>query len=200
MKIFIFYLLFLWTFQSISQSSYSIAVISARKVKEAELLDAKKGILTAEDLSYFKGLNYFFIDTNYVVQAQFRKSVGKKFEMPTSTERKPIYRKYGCLSFNINGKPFQLTVYQNMELKGNKGYKNYFFVPFRDLTCGDMSYGGGRYLDLILEKTQTEITLDFNLAYNPYCAYSHRYSCPIPPEENTLNIFLYSGEKKPILK
>lgn len=185
---------------SFSQYSYSDSLIAERKTKESELLDPKKGILTAEDLKHFETLHYFFIDTSYIVHARFEKAIGKKFEMPTSTDRKPIYRQYGYLYFKLDGKEQKLTVYQNMELKSKKEYRNYFFVPFRDSTSGGMTYGGGRYLDLTLAKKQTNVVLDFNLAYNPYCAYSHRYSCPIPPEENKLSVFVYSGEKTPIYK
>ncbi len=180
------------------QSNYSDSLIAERKKKEQELTDPAKGVLTEEDLTHFKTLHYFFIDTNYRVKARFEKSIGEKFEMPTSTERKPIYRRFGYLYFELNGTKQRLTVFQNMELRTKKEYKNYFFVPFRDSTSGDMTYGGGRYLDLTILKNQTEVLLDFNLAYNPYCAYSHRYSCPIPPEENKLDIFIYSGEKSPI--
>ena len=199
MKLLLTFLLF-YSIQPFAQNSYSDSVISERKTKEADLLTIQKGILSSEDLLHFDGLHYFFIDTTYIVKAKFEKSVGKKFKMPTSTERMPVYRKYGYMHFVLNGKSLRLTVYQNMELKGKKEYKNYFFIPFKDLTCGGISYGGGRYLDLTLLKNQTETLLDFNLAYNPYCAYSHRFSCPIPPEENTLNVFLYSGEKTPFTK
>jgi|TARA_R110000737_G_scaffold182215_1_gene205588 uncharacterized protein (DUF1684 family) len=200
MKLFLVLVFTLSTLYSYSQTSYFDSIISERKSKEIELLNPVKGILTEEDLNHFEGLHYFYIDSSYIVEAKFEKSIGKKFEMPTSTERTPIYRRYGYLKFNLNGKELQLTVYQNLELKGIKKYKNYFFVPFRDMTSSKMTYGGGRYLDLTMDKNQIEVIVDFNLAYNPYCAYSHRYSCPIPPEENTLKTFIYSGEKTPFYK
>jgi uncharacterized protein (DUF1684 family) len=183
-----------------SQNTYTDSIIEERKSKEMDLLDSKKGILTEVDLQHFESLNYFFTDTSYIFIAKFEKSIGKKFKMPTSTDRMPIYRRYGYLRFNYRGKEHQLTVYQNMELKGKKKYKNYYFIPFRDMTSGIMTYGGGRYIDMTIEKDQTILKLDFNKAYNPYCAYSHRYSCPLPPEENKLSFFVYSGEKTPIYK
>ncbi|MDG1428784.1 MAG: DUF1684 domain-containing protein, partial [Crocinitomicaceae bacterium] len=71
------------------------------------------------------------------------------------------------------------------------------FIPFRDKTSRHETYGGGRYLDVQIPDRDM-MHLDFNLAYNPYCAYSHRYSCPIPPEENTLNVSILAGEKTPL--
>ena len=84
-----------------------------------------------------------------------------------------------------------------MRLKKEKEYKDYLFLPFRDGTSRKESYGGGRFLDLKKPKGKT-IHIDFNLAYNPYCAYSHRYTCPIPPPENELTIEIKAGEKTPI--
>lgn len=185
---------------SFSQVGYTDSIIKNRKAKESEILDPKNGILNEEDLKNFESLHFFFIDTNYVVQATFQKSKGSKFEMPTTTNRKPLYRRFGYLHFTVNEKKCKLTVYQNLDKKKNQKKSNYFFVPFRDLTNAEMTYGGGRYIDLVITKRQTIVSVDFNLAYNPYCAYSHRYSCPIPPEENTLNLFIYSGEKTPIYK
>lgn len=185
-------------FLGFGQSNYRDSLIQARREKEENLLDSAKGTLTKEDLEHFKSLHYFHIDTNYIIQAQFVKNIGKRFKMPTSTEREPIYRRYGYLYFEIENKACTLTVYQNMELRKKKEYKNYFFVPFKDLTSGIYTYGGGRYLDFYLSEKQTIATIDFNLSYNPYCAYSHRYSCPIPPAENNLNISIISGEKTPI--
>jgi uncharacterized protein (DUF1684 family) len=116
--------------------------------------------------------------------------------MPTTTTRSPVYRRFGFVQFQLNGMEHQLTVFQNMELKKQEGYTNYLFLPFRDSSSGNESYGGGRYLDLDIPKGE-KILLDFNLAYNPYCVYSDRYSCPIPPEENRLKTAIRAGEKKP---
>ena len=73
-------------------------------------------------------------------------------------------------------------------------YENYLFIPFRDITSGDETYGGGRYLDFRIPETDS-VTIDFNLSYNPYCAYNHKYSCPIPPAENSLPVKILAGEK-----
>jgi uncharacterized protein (DUF1684 family) len=79
-------------------------------------------------------------------------------------------------------------------LKPGAKYKNHIFVPFTDLTTGSESYGGGRYVDLELPFSD-KVIIDFNRAYNPYCAYNHKYSCAIPPEENHLNVAIKAGVK-----
>jgi uncharacterized protein (DUF1684 family) len=84
-----------------------------------------------------------------------------------------------------------------MALRRQKEYKNYLFIPFRDASSNHETYGGGRYLDLQIPDGNKTI-LDLNTVYNPYCVYSHRYSCPIPPAENTLKLSILAGEKVPV--
>lgn len=175
----------------------SAEVQSIRIEHLKELKDVEKGILKADEIKDFGGLNYFDFDSTYQLTAIFSKDKGPKFEMPTSTDRKPIYRQYGNLSFELNGQKSTLVVYQNIELSKSKEYRNYLFVPFRDNNSGNETYGGGRYLDIEKQKGKSWL-IDFNLAYNPYCAYSYRYSCPIPPKENTLTITIDAGEKVPL--
>lgn len=157
--------------------------------------DPDNSPLTPEDLEDFERLEFFPIRELYCVKAQFVKKKGEKFEMPTSTDRKPIYQSVGLLQFELNGEKLELTVYKNIALSKNKEYENYLFVPFKDLTCGVESYGGGRYLDLQEPQNDEPWVLDFNLSYNPYCAYNHTYSCPIPPVENHLKVRIEAGAK-----
>ncbi|RYD73146.1 MAG: DUF1684 domain-containing protein [Sphingobacteriales bacterium] len=96
---------------------------------------------------------------------------------------------------SIDGKSFKLNIYQSQDLKKIEKYKNSLFLPFTDLTSGVESYGGGRYVDLEIPEGEL-IPIDFNTAYNPYCAYNHKYSCPIPPQENDLAIEIKAGVKK----
>lgn len=173
-------------------------IIEHRAAHKKSLEDtlSDDAVLTAKDWLDFHGVDYFTFDSTFQLSSNFRKDKGKWFEMPTSTERLPIYRRYGYVEFSIDTTTYTLTVYQNKDhRKGN--YKGYLFIPFRDGTSGVTTYGGGRYLDAEIPETN-EITLDFNLAYNPYCAYSHRYSCPIPPVENTLQVKIEAGEKTPL--
>jgi hypothetical protein len=158
--------------------------------------DSLKSPLTKEDLNHFKGLDFFPINEKYIVEATFvRTKKEKPFGMKTTTSRTPLYKKYGELLFSIDGKEFKLNVYQNIDLIKKPGYDDYLFLPFSDLTCGKESYIGGRYVDVRIQKG-TIWTIDFNKAYNPYCAYNYEYSCPIVPLENDLDIEILAGVKK----
>jgi uncharacterized protein (DUF1684 family) len=156
----------------------------------------EKSPLTTEDFASFKSLDFFPINTKFIVEAKFVRLPNEKiFKMKTSTSRTPEYVKYGELLFTIDGKDFKLNLYQNIELIKKAGFEDYLFLPFSDLTCGKESYIGGRYIDMRIPKGNT-IIIDFNKAYNPYCAYNHKYSCPIVPLENDLEIAILAGVKK----
>ncbi|MDP5002121.1 MAG: DUF1684 domain-containing protein [Flavobacterium sp.] len=158
--------------------------------------DSLKSPLTKEDFKHFKGLDFYPISEKYIVQATFiRTKKEKPFGMKTTTSRTPLYVKYGELHFSIEGKDFKLNVYQNKDLIKKPGYADYLFLPFSDLTCGKESYIGGRYVDMRIQKGKIW-TINFNKAYNPYCAYNYEYSCPIVPLENDLDIQILAGVKK----
>ncbi len=155
--------------------------------------------LESTDFEKFSSLNFFPSNVSAVVNASFTKyKKTKKFKMKTSTTRKPVYVKYAEVRFIYEGKTCSLTVYQNTELMKNPGYEDYLFLPFTDLTNGETTYGGGRYIDLRIPEGEM-IVIDFNKAYNPYCAYSHKYSCPIPPPENFLDLKVEAGVKEGLL-
>ena len=152
--------------------------------------------LTEADFKNFKTLDFFDINPKFIVNAIFEKSENEKiFDMKTSTKRLSKHIKYGEIIFQLNGKKHKLNLYQSADYKSNVGYEDYLFLPFLDLTNGNQCYVGGRYIDLRIPKGNT-IEIDFNKAYNPYCAYSNRYSCPIVPIENTLKIEILAGVKK----
>jgi uncharacterized protein (DUF1684 family) len=115
--------------------------------------------------------------------------------MKTTTDRLPEYSLYGKIEFKIKGKKLLLNVYQNVDLLKNPAFQKYLFIPFNDATNGLTTYDGGRFLDAEIPEGNSMV-VDFNLAYNPYCAYNHKYSCPIPPEDNRLDIKIEAGEKK----
>jgi len=152
-------------------------------------------ILEPKDLRKFKGLDFYQIDLNYRVEAEFVRTPNENpFLMPTSTDRLPEYVKYGEAHFVIGNKKLKLNLYQSTTPSEDPKYIDYLFLPFTDLTSGDGSYGGGRFLDTYIPKGET-IVLDFNKAYNPYCAYNKGYSCPIPPAENDLLVRIEAGVK-----
>ena len=145
------------------------------------------------DKKYF---HFFPVSKKYNVKSSFTKIIDTVgFTMKTSANTLKHFFKYGKLSFLIDGITHQLFVYQSKELMAVEKYKNYLFIPFTDASSGDESYGSGRYIDLTIEYIQQNILwVDFNKAYNPYCAYSPNYKCPIPPKENFLKVAIRAGE------
>lgn len=182
---------------TLAQSNYGQDILKERQEFKAALLDST-GIINVEEQNAIQELAYFPIDSSWVLTAKFEKSKGKVFEMPTTTKRLPRYRKIGYLHFEKDGVRFRLTAFQSLDLKG-KEYKNYVFIPFKDGNAPETTYGGGRYLDVNFKTTVKAVTVDFNAAYNPYCVYSNRYSCPITPEENHVDIKINAGVKNPIM-
>lgn len=149
--------------------------------------------LTDEDLASFSKLDFFPVDPSLVVTAKLKfHENSKPFKMATTTDRQPIYKLYATASFTLNGKEHQLEIYQNQQLMLSMDYEDYLFLPFTDNTNGVSSYGGGRYIDLSIPEGDT-IVIDFNRAYNPYCAYNAKYSCPIPPKVNDLDTEIKAG-------
>jgi uncharacterized protein (DUF1684 family) len=179
------------------QEKFDIASVEKfQKELNIEYADSIKSPLTSIDRAHFKSLDFYPINEKFFVTAQFIRTENEKpFEMKTSTERKPLYVKYGELYFSMDGKSFRLNVYRNIELSKKKEYEDYLFLPFSDLTSGNESYIGGKYIDMKIPKGNT-MAIDFNTSYNPYCAYNHKYSCPIVPLENDLNIEIKAGVKK----
>lgn len=180
-----------------SQEKFDVASIEKfQKTLNTEFGNKNESPLTIEDLDTFKALDFYPISEKFFVVAQFvRTKKEKPFEMKTSTERRPIYVKYGEAHFTIDGKSFKLNIYRNVELSKKSEYKDYLFLPYSDLTSGKESYIGGKYIDLKTPKGDT-IVIDFNKSYNPYCAYNPKFSCPKVPLENDLNIEISAGIKK----
>ena len=160
----------------------------------AEYRDSTTTPLPLEARAHFTELERFAPDADFRVTATFKAKLGKEFQMRTTTDRMPTYQPVGTLEFRLAGKKLRLTVYRNPQLSAKPEYANYLFVPFTDLTNGEATYGGGRYLDLTGPLGST-VELDFNKAYNPYCAYGGKYSCPLPPAENHLRVAVTAGVK-----
>jgi hypothetical protein len=147
------------------------------------------------EASKFKGHDFFPADLRYRIQARVVKLTNpEKFLMETTTTRRPEYQKEYKITFTLSDTLCELYIYRNIELSKKEGYENYLFLPFTDPTNGFESYGGGRYLDLRTPQGDSMI-IDFNQSYNPYCAYSWKYSCPVPPKENALPVKVLAGIK-----
>jgi uncharacterized protein len=173
-----------------------------RAGREKEFRDPATSPLKPEDVPNFKGLNYFPVDAGYRVTAKFTATPDEQyFWMPTSSGRSQKYTRVGVLKFKLNGKEYALNAYQSERIMTDakmKFFQNRLFVPFRDLTSGKETYGVGRYVYLTMPKDGGggELTLDFNLAFNPSCAYGNdQFSCPIPPKDNFLETEIKAGEK-----
>ena len=135
----------------------------------------------------FKGLTYFDEnpDLRIVVDAEPFASQDV-VEMQTSTGDVAQYIRWGRISFEVEHRKAQLTLMKD-EASGE------FFLPFADATSGNETYGAGRYLD-VRELPDGKLLIDFNYAYNPYCAYNERWSCPLTPAENRLTVAVRAGE------
>tara|TARA_R110002049_G_scaffold18326_9_gene70240 strand:+ start:8289 stop:8957 length:669 start_codon:yes stop_codon:yes gene_type:complete len=170
-------------------------IVQFQKKMNEEFKDPETSPLPDRFRKDFTTLDFYKPDTTYRVIAKFtRTPEALPFLMPTTTERQTEEVVYGVATFSLNGRNHKLEIYQNQELRQQEKYRNYLFLPFADLTNGEETYGGGRYLDLTIPEGET-IVLDFNKAYNPYCAYNPKYSCPLVPKQNRLDIEILAGVK-----
>jgi uncharacterized protein (DUF1684 family) len=112
--------------------------------------------------------------------------------LSTSDGKEQHYLPYAYASFDLDGYNNKLLILENMEMGPQRGS---LFLPFGDETSAQETYGAGRYLDVVKTPGNNSVTLDFNKAYNPYCAYNETYSCPFPPSENLLRVAIRAGEK-----
>ena len=140
----------------------------------------------------FKGLNYYPPDSKFSFKLELQEHAEKKtIEVKDSKGNTRKYIGWGEFHFQINGADCILQAYKTSSEEGR------LFVPFKDTTCGQETYGAGRYLDMELEHdfSDGKWALDFNEAYNPWCAYNIDYSCPMVPPENWLKVPILAGEK-----
>ncbi|MDO1513968.1 DUF1684 domain-containing protein [Maribacter confluentis] len=177
------------------QSDKLMDILKFQQKLNAEFKDPDTSPLPDRFRADFETLDFFEADTTFVIEADFiRTPEALPFSMPTTTDRISTEVLYGIAKFNLKGKVYELEVYQTPELIAQEKYKDYLFLPFTDATNGKETYGGGRYLDLRIPKGN-KIVLDFNKAYNPYCAYNKKYSCPLVPSVNHLDVAITVGVK-----
>jgi hypothetical protein len=175
-----------------SPEEYAALINSEREKKEA--------FLRRDPESPFRGISdttkspeYFPPDLAFRVMASLEPVQQKQVRvLQTSTSEQQRYLDYAWASFELQGKKCKLLILEVMDMGPNRGK---LFLAFADETSAKETYGGGRYLDLKKVAAATSIELDFNKAYNPYCAYNENYSCPLPPSENLLRIPVRAGEK-----
>jgi hypothetical protein len=134
----------------------------------------------------FTGLPYFDWNPDLIITVPVEAADGAQVPIATSDGSNRLYRRAATVTLQIAGKQQTLALYDT----GHPG----LFLPFRDATSGRETYGGGRYLDIEPDEDGT-VTIDFNLAYSPYCAYSDSYSCALPPVENWMQVPVNAGEK-----
>lgn len=138
----------------------------------------------------FHALRYFPLDTTFRVRARLeRREVPEEAYLRTNRDGQSVMRHIGDLRFEIGRSALRLRVYH-----AGEGVGTSVFVPFRDLTSGRDTYGPGRYLTLDLTESD-DYDLDFNRAFNPYCAYTDAYECGFPPSENDLSVAVRAGER-----
>lgn len=174
---------------------YLKTIDSVRQAKDATFRNPEKSPLDGlETIASFEGLPYYPIDSTYRIVARVAHTPNAEpFAMEMSRERETRYVQHAILHFTLGDTSLTLRAYRNLDFEGDP----YLFVPFRDATTATETYGGGRYLDIRAPLDATELVIDFNLAYHPYCVYNHKYSCPIPPLENTLPLAITAGERLP---
>ncbi|MEP6844596.1 MAG: DUF1684 domain-containing protein [Panacibacter sp.] len=195
----IFFLLNYLLFINIGYTQTDTALLNDTRRFQKELLaeytNASTSPLSAEAKKDFKGIHFFPVSNEYFITAKFTRTANEKiFEMPTSGKITKQYVKYGEVQFAIKGKEYTLGVYQSIALASQRQYRDYLFIPFRDATSGKETYGGGRYIDITIPQTNI-VVINFNKAYQPYCAYTEGYNCPIPPRENYLPVKIEAGIK-----
>ena len=173
--------------KNVSHDAYIATLEAERKEKDNFFgHNAHYSPLPQKDLVNFKGLNYYAANLDYKYQLPLHIVEPESLIFETSSGQEQAYQRIGRVDFEVEGQAAQLAIYQSTD--------GHLFLPYRDTTSGKETYGAGRYLEPI-PLGNNELLIDFNRAYNPYCAYSDAYSCPLPPIENWLRVPIRAGEK-----
>ncbi|GAB4336530.1 MAG: DUF1684 domain-containing protein [Calditrichia bacterium] len=177
------------------QDSLLVAqIIKFRQEKDAYFKNEQASPIPAEKKKSFKGLNYYPPAPQYAFKLPLHIYPDAKPDTiyGTKGDARPA-QKYGYFEFKTDSGDFRLDVYK--VFSGGKDTTSYLFLGFTDKTTGLETYGAGRYVEPELTDSANFYLIDFNKAYNPYCAYNHRYSCAIPPPQNLIPFKLLAGEK-----
>lgn len=166
----------------------SIEAYFKKYIKDHEIVTGKD-----KDL-----ITFYPVNEQFLIKSRFERTPNAPwFRMETSGPIKKNYRTYGIIHFTINDTTLALHVYQSQDLMTTAKYRDHLFIPFTDATSGEETYESGRYIDLEKKDIKGDMyVIDFNKAYNPYCAYvTGKFNCPIPPAENRLAVAIRAGEK-----
>jgi len=162
-----------------------------RKGKDGFFRSHPQSPLTSDQRAVFEGLVYFPEEPALAVRAPLETDGVDRDErivMPTTTGEEQVYRRAGIVRFEVDGEPAVVTLYASDGM-------DELFLPFRDSTSGKETYVAGRYLEVAPPGPDERVVVDFNYAYNPYCAYNPDWACPIPPGENWLAVPIRAGER-----
>jgi hypothetical protein len=162
-----------------------------RAAKDAFFRDDPRSPLLPEQRGSFGGLSYFDENEALVIRGELVTEAvdrNERIVMQTTTGEEQEYRRAGVVGFEVDGETAQVTLYASPDM-------HELFLPFRDATSGQETYGAGRYLEVEPPDAHGMLVIDLNHAYNPYCAYNPSWSCPIPPGENWLAVPIRAGER-----
>jgi len=179
---------------STTKSDYLHQFYSERQAHMVGLVAGDRAPLKSHDLSHIQHYPY---NDSYRVRATFEETPSAEpVTMATYSGNEKVFSQKGKLLFSLDGKKHTIYVYQLAQFANHPLYGQTYFIPFKDVTSGNETYGGGRYMDINKSLfANKKLVLDFNQAYNPWCAYADGYNCPIPPKENDLTVAIYAGEQ-----
>lgn len=174
-----------------AEDNWRRALLRFRSEKDEFFRAGAESPLSQGESSKFRGLKYFEPDAACRIEAELnRYSDPEGVVMTTSKGTRQLFNRVGYFELSLGGEKIRLSAYQSAEREDSS-----LFIPFRDATSGKETYGAARYLDLEVEHDD-RYAVDFNYSYNPYCAYSDGYICPLPPAENWLKVPVRAGELK----
>jgi len=177
---------------STNDGDFKKQVETSRREKD-DFMKNGEGSPFKDSTEVFTGLKYFDPNAKFRIVADLEPVKDRKMVvLQTSDNKEQRYIEYAWATFSIDGTPCKLLI---LEVVDNGPFKGALFLAFADQSSAMETYGAGRYLDVKKTPGASSITLDFNEAYNPYCAYSESFSCPFPPKENILNVLIAAGEK-----
>ena len=181
--------------QAQSKEEYTQEILKHRDHYKMDFLKDTNSPLEAGDL---ENIAFYGINKDLCLKCSYEiLEKPTMIKMPTYSGKEKIFQKYAKLSCPLYDGTIYFYGYKNTRTMNMPGFKDQLFVPFKDNTNGDSTYGGGRYVDIDMKNDNIngKIILDLNKAYNPWCCYSDGYNCPIPPSENNQTITIRAGEK-----